>query len=108
MSLDAVERQGMPFLGEDAKVLTAPAAAAGDAAAPGAAAPGAIAGETAGTGGLTVPGAGDAAVPAAGLSSAIRQGGPDLADRIREARERTLSNDPAVVRRAPNPERMRR
>ena len=85
MSLDAVERQGMPFLGEDGPVRST---------ASGTAPPEAV-------GGL---------IPAdrADLTGAVRATGPDLAERIREARERTLSDDPSVTRRAPNPERMRR
>lgn len=82
MSLDAVERQGMPFVGEDGSVRGAPP-------------------DPDGAGGQI-------AADRADLTGAIRATGPDLAERIREARERTLSSDPSVVRRAPNPERMRR
>jgi hypothetical protein len=106
MSLDAVERQGMPFLGEEGPVRSsAPDRdAAADAAVAGAGGGHAAKGdapELDSTGGQ---------VPAdrADLTGAIRATGPDLAERIREARERTLSSDPSVVRRAPNPERMRR
>jgi hypothetical protein len=87
MSLDAVERQGMPFLGEDGATRGATSEA-----------------------GVTGDAGPDAAVPdrsALPRGSATPEAAPDLAERIRQARERTLSNDPAVVRRAPNPERMR-
>jgi hypothetical protein len=104
MSLDAVERQGMPFLGEDGPVRgtttdTRPDDRRGGDRGDGTDDPSAA----------TDAGAG-AAIPAAraDLEAAIRATGPDLAERIREARERTLSNDPSVQRRAPNPERMRR
>ncbi len=101
MSLDAVERQGMPFLGEDGGVGAAPGAdAAPDAAA-------AAAGAGGERGGAQGP---ESAVPdrsALPRGSATPEAAPDLAERIRQARERTLSSDPAVVRRAPNPERMR-
>lgn len=102
MSLDAVERQGMPFVGEDGPVRGSP--------------PDPDAAGIAGAGGAR-PADGDATDPdraggqisadRADLTGAIRATGPDLAERIREARERTLSSDPSVVRRAPNPERMR-
>jgi hypothetical protein len=91
MSLDAVERQGMPFLGEDSGVGAEPGADGTPAMAAGAQVP-------------------EAAVPdrsALPRGSATPEAAPDLAERIRQARERTLSSDPAVVRRAPNPERMR-
>jgi hypothetical protein len=94
MSLDAVERQGMPFLGEDGPVRGARPED----------------GETAGAAASEAPTVAPGAIPAgrADLTGAIRATGPDLAERIREARERTLSDDPSVRRRAPNPERMRR
>jgi hypothetical protein len=94
MSLDAVERQGMPFLGEDGPVRGTTTAGDGG-------------GKAAGEDGVADAGA---TIPAAraDLTGAIRATGPGLAERIREARERTLSNDPTVQRRAPNPERMRR
>ncbi len=88
MSLDAVERQGMPFVGEDEPVRGS-RSAEGDVADP----------DRAG---------GQIAADRADLTGAIRATGPDLAERIREARERTLASDPSVARRAPNPERMRR
>jgi hypothetical protein len=96
MSLDAVERQGMPFVGEDGPLRgarpdggEAAVVEGGDGQAP-----------------TSVPGS----IPAGrgDLAGAIRATGPDLAERIRQARERTLSDDPATRRRAPNPERMRR
>jgi hypothetical protein len=95
MSLDAVERQGMPFLGEDGPVRAE--RSAGD---------GADAAATDGPAAPAVPGS----IPAgrADLTGAIRATGPDLAERIRQARERTLSDDPTARPRAPNPERMRR
>ncbi len=93
MSLDAVDRQGMPFLGEDGGPG---AGGVGGAAAPGDAT------SDAGPGTASVPDR--SALP---RGSATPQAAPDLAERIREARERTLSTDPVVVRRAPNPERMR-
>jgi hypothetical protein len=98
MSLDAVERQGMPFLGEDGGVGAAADASAGASGTPGA---------DAGAAGAQGP---ESAVPDRSMlprGSATQEAAPDLAERIRQARERTLSSDPAVVRRAPNPERMR-
>jgi hypothetical protein len=106
MSLDAVERHGMPFVGEDAPVRGAPPDrdVAADAAIAGAR------GERPAEGDPPEPGGagGQIAADRADLTGAIRATGPGLAERIREARERTLSSDPSVVRRAPNPERMRR
>lgn len=112
MSLDAVERHGMPFLGEGRPARGAAADAAPSDGGPAETGPDGTGrrpdggGPTPGSGEPT-PGAGGTA-PGLGLAETIRQSGPDLAERIREARERTLSDDPAVVRRAPNPERMRR
>jgi len=106
MGLDAVERQGMPFLGEEGRVrgsfpdrdaaADAAVAEAGDGHSAKGDAPGPDR-----SGGQVTADRDD-------LTGAIRATGPDLAERIREARERTLSSDPSVVRRAPNPARMRR
>ncbi len=112
MSLDAVERQGMPFLGEDrgsggSAPGTTAEASPGTASAPsGGGEPGDGDGPAGGAGDGTTAGA----IPAhrADLTGAIRETSPDLAERIREARERTLSDDPATRRRPPDPERMRR
>jgi hypothetical protein len=82
MSLDAVERQGMPFLGEEGGLAQGNVALPGT---PGAAAPR----------GRTI----DADLP---------PGADDLAARIRRAREEALAHEGHGRRRAPRPERMQR
>jgi len=79
MSLDAVERQRMPFLGEDGGL--APVAAAG-----------------------AVPPTGRGR----GIEADLPPGPDDLAARIRRAREEALAHDGHAQRRAPRPERMQR
>ena len=82
MSLDAVERQGMPFLGEEGGLAPGDLAPAGT---PRAAAPR----------GRTI----DADLP---------PGADDLAARIRRAREEALAHEGHGQRRAPRPELMQR
>jgi len=79
MSLDAVERQGMPFLGEEGGI------ALGDA----------------GGGGPVAPRGG-------AIDTDLPPVADDLAARIRRAREEALANEAHGQRRAPRPERMQR
>ena len=79
MSLDAVERQRMPFVGEDGGI--APAA---------------------------TEGAMPAARRGSGIEADLPPGADDLAARIRRAREEALAHDGHPQRRAPRPERMQR
>ncbi|HET7168152.1 MAG TPA: hypothetical protein VFI69_03045 [Candidatus Limnocylindrales bacterium] len=92
MSLDAVERQGMPFVGETGGTVGA---------------------------GSGVPPAAGAAPPAAGGGDAapvvdrgpLRRGlppDPDLAERLAEARRRADEHREHGERRAPRPDRMQR
>jgi hypothetical protein len=79
MSLDAVERQGMPFLGED-----------------GGLAPGHVAGAM------------DAPPRGRAIDADLPPGADDLAARIRKAREEALAHEGHGQRSAPRPERMQR
>jgi hypothetical protein len=79
MSLDAVERQAMPFFGETGAVA-------------------------AGQGMGTVPATGEEPLPGGGRLPT--EGG--LAERVREARERALEHDDHDRPRAPRPDRMQR
>ncbi len=103
MSLDAVERQGMPFRGEERGI----APGQGMGTLPGereAAATGAAASEPQAPGppGDSVPGE-----PTAGATGAIPLD-PALAERLAEARRRAAEHVGHDVPRAPRPERMRR
>jgi hypothetical protein len=88
MSLDAVERQGMPFVGESGGV------------APGGSAPGGVAADGHPDGGARPP---DRAPDRAGLPP-----DPGLAERLAEARRRADEHRDHGVRRAPRPDRMQR
>jgi hypothetical protein len=93
MSLDAIERQGMPFLGEEGGL------------GPGQGAPATGAAATDGGGGSAAGG-----VPRAGraLDSDLPPEAADLAARIREARERAAGEPGPDAPRAPRPEKMQR
>ena len=96
MSLDAIERQGMPFRGEDAGL--APGQGMGEL-------PGMASGE-----GTAVPGetgAGRPATTAPDLRRSLPLD-PALAERVAEARRRAAEHEDHEVRRAPRPERMQR
>jgi hypothetical protein len=83
MSLDAVERQGMPFVGETGGVGSGAGAPAGDAA--------------------RAPAAVDRAPDRAGLPT-----DPGLAERLAEARRQAEEHVDHDAPRAPRPERMQR
>jgi hypothetical protein len=83
MSLDAVERQGMPFVGETGGVGSAAGAPAGDA--------------------TRAPAAVDRAPDRAGLPT-----DPGLAERLAEARRQAEEHVDHDAPRAPRPERMQR
>jgi hypothetical protein len=98
MSLDAVERQGMPFLGEEGGL------------GPGQGGPGA--GRDGSDGSATADGAAtaDGGVPRASraLDADLPPEAADLAARIREARERAAREPGPGAPRAPRPEKMQR
>jgi hypothetical protein len=89
MSLDAVERQGMPFLGEEG----GPARAKGRGAT---------------SGGSAASGTPDATPGGRVVEGSLPPGSDDLAARIRRAREEALAHEGHGQRRAPRPERMQR
>jgi hypothetical protein len=96
MSLDAVERQGMPFRGEEAGLAPGQGMGEVPAAAPDA--------------GADDAGADDAALDGAG-GPGLRRSlplDPALAERLAEARRRAAEHEGHEVRRAPRPERMQR
>jgi hypothetical protein len=98
MSLDAVERQGMPFLGEEGGL--------------GPGQGGQAAGRDGPHGSATADGAttADGGAPRAGraLDADLPPEAADLAARIREARERAAREPGAEAPRAPRPEKMQR
>jgi hypothetical protein len=89
MSLDAVERQGMPFLGEEGG-------------------PARTEGRGATSGGPTASGTPDATPGGRVVEGSLPPGSDDLAARIRRAREEALAHEGHGQRRAPRPERMQR
>jgi hypothetical protein len=89
MSLDAVERQGMPFLGEEGGPVRAEGR--GDA-----------------SGGPPASGTPDATPGGRTVEGSLPPGPDDLAARIRRAREEALAHEGHGGRRAPRPERMQR
>jgi hypothetical protein len=123
MSLDAVERQGMPFRGEERGLAPGQGMGAvprGEAAQPGgeAAPPGSEAGPP---GGEAAEPGGEAAPPGAAPQLTLPVDGaggpgrprslpldPALAERLAEARRRAAEHEGHDVRRAPRPEKMQR
>jgi hypothetical protein len=91
MSLDAVERQGMPFVGETGGIGATPARTGGDRGAPEAAEP------------APAPAALDRAPDKAGLPQ-----DPGLAERLEAARREAEAHRDHGERRTPRPDRMQR
>jgi hypothetical protein len=96
MSLDAVERQGMPFRGEDAGL--APGQGMGEV-------PATPAGAEAMEAGDPEAGHDEAGMPDLRRSLPLD---PALSERLAEARRRAAEHEGHDVRRAPRPERMQR
>jgi hypothetical protein len=95
MSLDAVERQGMPFRGETGGI----GPGHGSGAATGDAAPGA---------GSSRDGRAGTGMGRAGGRFGLPSEADDLAERVRQAREDAALHADHDVPRAPRPERMQR